>query len=80
MRSILFPQLIAEFGGERQVVAGDGGGQFTPKSPLIAEVGDGAAEERRAFPCMLGMPMQAFNHSAKLVAKDVVIARASQPT
>jgi hypothetical protein len=80
MRSILFPQFIAEFGGERQVVIGDGRRQFTSQPPLVAETGHRPAVERRTLSSMLGMAMQPFNHCAELITKDIIVARTAEPT
>jgi hypothetical protein len=80
MRSILFPQFIAESGGERQVVIGDCDRQFAPKSPLIAETGNRSAEERRLFAGMLTMAVEPLDHRAKLITKDIVVARTTKPT
>jgi hypothetical protein len=80
MHSILFPQLIAEFGGERQIVVGDSGRQFPSQPTLIGKPRHRPAEQRGSLPGMLRMTMKAFDHRAKLVSKHIVVAGAAEPT
>jgi hypothetical protein len=78
MRSILFPQFVAKPGCERKIVRSDCGGQFSAQPPLFAVIGHRSGRPSRSLARVLRPPVQTVDKRPKLLAKDIVVAGASE--